>query len=159
MLYENQEFPEIHSIDCFNNEILSELSSDSEWCQNEVRSKESEKVEFDESQSPIVNNTNESQRVKEPDKSHLTSVAAINPPDELPGFQAVDWPDGELGIDLRPHIWDPQMKEFLLVDSGSQITAVKPDPNDKPVPGRFLKAVNGSKIKCYGKKRIEVKIG
>ena len=44
MLYENQEFPEIHSIDYSNNEILSELSSDSEWCHNEVKSKESEKV-------------------------------------------------------------------------------------------------------------------
>ena len=127
-MYENQGFPEIHSIDFYNNEILSELSSDSEWCHNEVKSKESEKVEFDKKQSreSVTKSTRESQNIKEPDKNNLPSVAAVSPPDELPGFQAIDWPDGERGIDLRPHIWDPQLKEFLLVDSGSQIT-VKPD--------------------------------
>ena len=34
-----------------------------------------------------------------------------------------------------------------------------PEPGDVPVPGKFLKAVNGSKIKCYGQKMFEIRIG
>ena len=59
---------------------------------------------------------------------------------------------------MRPHVWDDNLKKFLLIDSGSECTAFPPDPGDQPVPGKFLKAVNGSKIKCYGFKNIIIKI-
>ena len=52
------------------------------------------------------------------------------PPDELPAFQAVNHERGRLGVDFRPHLYDPGLKELLLCDSGSQITAVPPDPGD-----------------------------
>ena len=92
-----------------------------------------------------------------PDKSEprVAQISSVGPPEELPGCQAVDGQQ----VDLRPHIWDATLKQYLLVDSGSQVTAVKPDPGDIPIPGKFLKAVNGSKIKCYGQKEIKVKIG
>ena len=80
------------------------------------------------------------------------------PPDELPGFQAVGW-NNALGVDLRPHVWEPVLKKFLLCDSGSQITAFPPEPGDTPTPGNFLRAVNGSRIKTYGYKDIVIKIG
>ena len=64
-------------------------------------------------------------------------------------------PDG----DQRPHIYDPALQKFLLVDSGSQITAWPPEPGDKPIIGRHLRAVNGSRIKCFGTKKIDIKIG
>ena len=80
-------------------------------------------------------------------------------PDSLPAYQAIHWTDNHLGVDLRPHVYDPKLGKFLLVDSGSQCTAFPPDPGDKPVPGSFLRAVNGSRIKCYGEKQIEIKIG
>ena len=81
------------------------------------------------------------------------------PPDSLPAYQAVHWRNNHLGVDLRPHVFDPLSKQSLLVDSGSQCTAFPPDPGDSPVPGSFLRAVNGSRINCYGKKEIEIKIG
>ena len=79
-------------------------------------------------------------------------------PEELPAFQAVNHERGEMGVDFRPHIYDPVMKKFILCDSGSQVGAFPPDPGDKPVPNLFLKAANGTKIVCYGYKDIEIKI-
>ena len=61
--------------------------------------------------------------------------------------------------DLRPHYWDPVLKQDLLVDSGSQVTAWPPDPGDKVDPSIRLKAVNGSRIDCYGHKEIVIKLG
>ena len=73
MLYENQEYPEIHSISNLSNEILSK-PSDSEWCQNEVMVEDigvESEVDFDtnKGQDSVINNTRESQSVKEPDKN------------------------------------------------------------------------------------------
>ena len=81
-----------------------------------------------------------------------------DPPEELPAFQAVNHERGRQGVDFRPHLYDPVLKELLLCDSGSQITAVPPDPGDKAVPGLVLRAVNGSKIECSGYKDISIKI-
>ena len=86
---------------------------------------------------------------------HLSAFKE-EPPDELPAFMAVKWEAGTLGVDLRPHLFDPSSNLHLLVDSGSQVSAWPPDPGDVPVPGMNLKAVNGSSIKCYGHKNIQV---
>ena len=51
-----------------------------------------------------------------------------DPPEELPAFQAVNHERGRQGVDFRPHLYDPGFKKLLLCDSGSQITAVPPDP-------------------------------
>ena len=76
---------------------------------------------------------------------HGLSVGAIDnePPDTLPAFQAIDWPVGRQGVDLRPHVWDSKLEKFLLLDSGSEVTAFPPDPGDVPVSGMTLRAVNG----------------
>ena len=55
-------------------------------------------------------------------------------------------------MDIRPHIFDPVLKQFLLCDSGSMVRAFPPDPGDLPVRNQFLKAVNGSRMACYGYK-------
>ena len=60
------------------------------------------------------------------------------PPDSLPGFQAMGWDPGKLGVDLRPHLWDPNADRFMLVDSGSQCCAWPPDPGDKVDPSITL---------------------
>ena len=83
----------------------------------------------------------------------------LKPPDELPAYKAIHWRKGHKGVDLRPHLFDPDANQFLLCDSGSQVTAYPPEPGDKVVPGQYLKAVNGSKIECFGYKDIVVKIG
>ena len=74
------------------------------------------------------------------------------PPDKLCAYEALQW-KGKMGVDLRPHIYDPIMKKFLLVDSGSMVTAIPPEPGDKAVVGGCLRAVNGSRINTYGKKQ------
>ena len=81
------------------------------------------------------------------------------PPDKLPAFQAVLWQPGHAGVDLRPHIYDKVLKKWILIDSGSQITAFPPEPGDQVQPGKFLRAVNGTRIKCYGTRDVTIKIG
>ena len=77
-------------------------------------------------------------------------------PTSLPAMAAMDWCEAHLGVDFRPHLYDPEMKKHLLVDSGSQVCALPPDPGDKAAGGVFLKAANGSKIKCYRKTKFSV---
>ena len=81
------------------------------------------------------------------------------PPESLPAFQAMDWQPGQQGVDLRPHLWDPNADRFMLVDSGSQCCAWPPDPGDKVDPSITLRAVNGTRLKCYGVKEVEIKLG
>ena len=81
------------------------------------------------------------------------------PPTELSAAQALKYPKGRLGVDIRPHLHDSLSNQDLLCDSGSQITAWPPDPGDKPLPTTFLKAVNGSKLNCYGYKQVSIQIG
>ena len=38
-------------------------------------------------------------------------------------------------------------------------TAFPPNPGDKPVKGQYLRAVNGTRIETFGKRKIEVRIG
>ena len=80
-------------------------------------------------------------------------------PETLPAYKAVCWAGSEAGVDFRPHLFDPVMKTHLLVDSGSQISAFPSQPGDAEVKGQYLKAVNGSRIKCYGRRKVMVKIG
>ena len=81
------------------------------------------------------------------------------PVPELSAFNAVKHQSGVNGEDYRPHLYDGERKELLLIDSGSQICTYPPDPGDKPDPDMFLRAVNGTRIQCYGKKDVVVRIG
>ena len=60
--------------------------------------------------------------------------------------------------DFRPHYFDPILKQDLLIDSGSQVTAFPPDPGDVVDKNVVLKAVNNTRIKTYGYKEISIKI-
>ena len=53
-------------------------------------------------------------------------------------------------MDMRPYIFDSNSKEHILWDSGSQVCAWPPDPGDTVQESMSLKAVNGSRLKCYG---------
>ena len=55
-------------------------------------------------------------------------------------------------VDIRPRVWDNITKEYVLVDCGSQVSVLKPSPDDIVTPGLKLETVDGSEIKCYGKK-------
>ena len=141
ILYDNDEAPRIYWKDVIRqNEIDS--SDESEWC---LKTEQVAGLVISEDGSEV--------------NSPKIAAQSQPPPDELPAFQAVHWPEAHLGVDLRPHVWDAALKSWLLIDSGSQCTAWPPDPGDVPQPGRFLRAVNGSKIKTYGNKEIFIKIG
>ena len=75
---------------------------------------------------------------------------------DLSAFEAL-W-SMERGVDTRPHIYDKKLKQFLLLDSGAQISACPPDPGDQPDPTMTLRAANGSKMKCFGTKKLTVQI-
>ena len=66
---------------------------------------------------------------------------------------------GDSNVDIRPHVYDPVLRQHLLCDSGSMVSAFPPEPGDNPIPGTFLKAANGSRMSCYGYKQISIKIG
>ena len=61
------------------------------------------------------------------------------------------------GHDQRPYLVDPVLGH-LLVDSGSAVTVWPPEPGDKVDNSKQLRAVNGSRLKCYGFKNIAVRI-
>ena len=127
-MYQDQRAPEIYwKRDIQKNVVDSSINS--EWCHKQVSG-----IEI------------------ETELTELEVAAQSKVPEELPAFQAVHW-NGRSGVDLRPHVWDGILKCWMLLDSGSQVTAFPPDPGDQAVPGHFLRAVNGSKIKCYGQKK------
>ena len=71
--------------------------------------------------------------------------------------EAIKMQDEE-GLDMRPYLYDKLSKDYLLVDSGAAVTAIPPDPGDIPDPKMSLKAVNGTKLNCYGHKDIYIQI-
>ena len=62
-------------------------------------------------------------------------------------------------IDIRPRFFDKSLQEWVLLDTGSQVSCTKPGPQDKIDPSIRLEAVNGSIMPCYGKKQVSFKIG
>ena len=62
------------------------------------------------------------------------------------------------GLDCRPKIYDSISKTWKLCDTGSMLTVVKKGQEDKIDKSKVLQAVNGSAIKCYGHKNIQVRI-
>ena len=62
-------------------------------------------------------------------------------------------------IDMRPHLLDKSSGKYLLLDSGAAVSAIPPDPCDLPDPKMCLKAVNGTRLKSYGFKDLDIKIG
>ena len=75
----------------------------------------------------------------------------------IPAVEAVDW-NGRRNCDIRPRL-PGSNGQASLIDSGSMITATARKPEDKLDTSVKLVAVNGSEIKTYGTRKIEVKIG
>ena len=157
------------------NEIESEeFVNSAEWCQN-VQQNWQEVVQAELDQVASLDTRVHGQVIVPPERKqyfcHKTrswkyvaadpfiSPTVTAPPETLPAYQAMLWTPGKAGVDLRPHIYDKVLKKWVLIDSGSQITAFPPEPGDKEEVGKFLRAVNGSRIKCYGSREISVKIG
>ena len=106
----------------------------------------------------ITENSENGDSVLDPSENR-NKIDPDPPPDTLAAFQALRHNPGDQGVDYRPHIWDNKTKSWTLLDSGSMISCVPPDPGDQPVQNKFLRAVNGSKIKYFGEKHMEYKGG
>ena len=77
-------------------------------------------------------------------KEYFTALEAVNMSHE-------NW-------DMRPHLFDKNSGDHLLLDSGAAVSCCPPEPGDTIDPSISLKAVNGAKLKCYGKKKVFIKI-
>ena len=77
----------------------------------------------------------------------------------IPTVNAVGWSKGRRNCDIRPRLFDAASGKHRLVDSGSMITATSKLPTDKLDTEFKLVAVNGSHIKTYGVRKLEIKIG
>ena len=75
---------------------------------------------------------------------------------DSPEVGAVGQSDDD-SVDFRPHFFDPVLKEYVLCDSGSMVSAWPPDPGDQKTPGHYLKAANGSRMACFGYKKVNLK--
>ena len=84
-------------------------------------------------------------------------VSPDSHPQEVSALEAL-WSMNNKGVDMRPHIYDKALDQFILLDSGAQISACPPDPGDTPDPTMSLRAANGSKMKCFGTKKLTVRI-
>ena len=90
-------------------------------------------------------------------------MATANDPQEsepefLSAAEAMRLQSVEEDLDMRPYLYDGNSKKHILLDSGSQVCAWPPDPGDQIDPSTRLKAVNGSGLRCYGYKEVEIKI-
>ena len=75
----------------------------------------------------------------------------------IQSVDAVGWRPGFRNVDVRPRlVSDGQSR---LIDSGAMITATKKLPNDTIDDSIKLIAVNGSRIKTYGTREIQIKLG
>ena len=63
--------------------------------------------------------------------------------------------------DIRPRFLDGISKEWLLLDSGAQVTVVpkKMYPSAQPDMRSAIQAVNGARVQTYGKSPIKVRMG
>ena len=94
----------------------------------------------------------------------INAIASDNPylPSMVDGevvasLDAVGHQDGARGFDCRPRVFDSLSSSWKLCDTGSMISVVKKSPTDKLDSTKILQAVNGSPIKCYGQKEVQLR--
>ena len=62
-------------------------------------------------------------------------------------------------VDIRPRFWDKPSQQWVLVDTGAQVSVCAPGPNDKIDPRVSLETVDGSKMPSYGSKQATFRLG
>ena len=144
--------PEIHTLDINEIEESAESLLNTEWCPKQTQNKWINSLSWD------IYDAGQDDWIKV-DKPG--SPGMYTPPDweNLPHIDALHHKPGEAGMDLRPHVYDAVLKQYILIDSGGQVSAFPPEPGDVPDPKLRLKAANGTRIQCYGFKDIEIRIG
>ena len=62
-------------------------------------------------------------------------------------------------VDIRPRFWDKLSDQWVLVDTGAQVSVCAPGANDKIDPRVTLETVDGSKMPSYGSKDATFRLG
>ena len=92
----------------------------------------------------------------------ITSGAKIEIPmseeNVIPPHQALATLQSE-DVDIRPRFWDKPSQQWVLVDTGAQVSVCAPGPNDKIDPRVSLETVDGSKMPSYGSKQATFRLG
>ena len=57
-------------------------------------------------------------------------------------------------FDIRPRVYDARLKEWVLIDTGSQVSCLKPDPDATINPYLKLETVDGSEIPTIWQNRM-----
>ena len=65
---------------------------------------------------------------------------------------------GDFGLDSRPKVFDKKSNSWILLDSGSVLSCIPKQPEDKIDPSFQLKSVNGGIIPTYGSQEISIQI-
>ena len=87
-------------------------------------------------------------------------LSGIGPGEEVPAISAVAWVKGSYGgLDCRPKLFDNATKSYKLMDTGAMVSVVKKSESDTVKMDKILRAVNGSAIKCYGTREVEIRLG
>ena len=133
------ELPEINSAVLVENQTEHDLSSiNVEWCQ---------------SNSPEVSNASPVIGSIEISGTALSNDSEKMPDEFYSALEAINM--SHENWDMRPHLLDKKSGDHLLLDSGAAVSCCPPDPGDAVDPTIALKAVNGTRLKCFGKKRVE----
>ena len=108
------------------------------------------------------NNSQDFSPVPDPESKQSLSQSEINetnianyevvPPEEV---FAASLEDND--YDIRPRVFDNVSQTFSLVDTGSQVSVLRPSPGDTIEPHIRLETVDGSEMPCYGKKDHSVR--
>ena len=62
-------------------------------------------------------------------------------------------------VDIRPRVYDAKTDTWVLVDTGSMVSCIKPEASDTINPHLRLETVDGSEIPCYGRKNYSIRLG
>ena len=62
-------------------------------------------------------------------------------------------------FDIRPRVYDARLDTWVLVDTGSMVSCLKPTEEDVVNPNIKLETVDGSSIRCYGRKDYTIRLG
>ena len=99
----------------------------------------------------------------------LTDTKAVPSSETKPEIQPeppdfISYPEAVIAAlknkkDLRPRIFDKETNQWILVDTGSQCSVSKAQLHDVLQPDLLLEAADGSRLKCYGTKPLNLRLG
>ena len=117
--------PEINTIDTNKVDESVESFLKAEWCPKQAQNKWLSSLTWDVYDVKL----NDWVSVGKPESPGVVDSSVL---EALPHIDALQHKPGEVGMDLRPHVYDAVLKQYILIDSGGQVSAFPPEPGDAP---------------------------